>query len=85
MSEIFLISTNIIMVGATIVIATSAIINCYLAYTIRKKNEQYEQQMRDLLSAIVISNMVAPHGGQSTGGSITKFKAAYKGKTKIFD
>ena len=85
MSKILLISTNIIMVGATIAIAIAAIINCYLAYTIHKKNKQYEQQMSDLLRAIVISNMVAPHGGQSTGSAINKFKAAYKGETKIFD
>jgi hypothetical protein len=82
---VLIVISNIIMSGATVVLAIFAISNFCLAKSIKEKNEQYEQVMRDLLQALVIATMCAPHGGESKASAMQYFIANYKGKTRIFE
>ncbi len=70
---------------ATIVIAFVAHSNYRLNKSSLTKSEKHEQEMRDLLQAMVLATMLKPHGGQSPQSAMKSFKNAYKGKTKIFD
>lgn len=66
---------------ATCVIALYAYKSHQLASKIIVKNKQYQQEVSDLYTAIVISNLFC--AGESTESKIQSFRKLYKGKTKI--
>ena len=71
--------TALAAIGLTIV----SFSNLSLARSIRCRTEQREQEMKDLLQAVVLALMLAPHGGESVQSAVIRFKNAYKGKTPI--
>jgi len=83
MSNNLVIISNVIIGVATRVIAFASISNLLLAKSLQKKSEQHEQEMRDLLNALVIAQLCAPHGGEWQSAGMSRFKQRYKGKTPI--
>lgn len=79
------ISTLSIIVSAlgTSVIAGFAVTNYLLAKAIMTKDEQHQQEIKDLYQAIVISNICWNRYDNHTD-KIRHFKELYNGKTKIF-
>ena len=94
MSSVFVVIASIVTASATIVLAFVGCSSLCLARSIKERSEQHErtmeeqsgkheQEIRDLLQALVLAQMLSPHGGQSTTSAIGRFKGAYKGKTAI--
>ena len=71
---------------STCVIAVFSIVNFFLAWSIRAKNDEYQNQVSDLFQAIVISNIIGPEArrDEKVDHNIRQFKEKYKGKTPIF-
>lgn len=80
---------NIISIVVMALASTGIFLVAYSNYLLSKsslnKSEKHEQEMRDLLQALVCAIMHQPHGGESYVSAMNKFKNAYKGKTKLFD
>ncbi len=83
MSNNLVIISNGFIAVATVVIAIVSISNFRLAKSLQKKSEQHEQEMKDLLNALVIAQLCAPHGGEAQSKGVQRFKQNYKGKTPI--
>jgi len=66
----------------TAVIAGLAVTNYLLARAIKAKDEQHQQEIKDLFQAIAISNLIDK--SDNTGTNIDSFKERYMGKTSIF-
>jgi hypothetical protein len=66
---------------ATGFIGYYAYINHQLANAIKVKDEQHQQQIKDLFQAIVISNVI---DHEHTSNNIDRFNKRYHGKTVIF-
>lgn len=84
MSENVVITSNIVTAIATFVLAFAVIPNLRLARSIRKRNEEHEQEMKDLLQALVIAHLSGPYSNDPDGSAMQRFKKCYKGKTPIF-
>lgn len=69
---------------ATVAIAFVAYCNYRLAQSLSTKSEKHEQEMRNLMQAMVLAQMLKPHGGQNLPSAIKRFKNAYKRTTPIF-
>jgi hypothetical protein len=82
MVDISALSIIVSAVG-TSVIAGFAVTNYLLAKAIKAKDEQHQQEIKDLYQAIVISNICWGKYDNHTD-KIRNFKELYKGKTKIF-
>jgi hypothetical protein len=67
---------------ATGFIAWYAVVNHKLANAIKAKDEQHQQEIKDLYQAIVISNLCWGSYDNDTD-KLRNFKELYKGKTKI--
>ena len=70
---------------STLVIAYFTCQNHKMYKLLRKKDEEYKKQTKDLYHAIVISTLLS--GPSSTGGfekCKETFKKEYRGETKIF-
>ena len=80
-----IITSTVITAIATVVIAVLSIASFRLAKSLQAKSEQHEQEMKDLLNAMVIAQLSAPHGGEAQSKGITRFKQHYKGKTPILE
>jgi hypothetical protein len=73
----------IVSAVATVFIAWYAVANHKLTNAIKTKDEQHQQEIKDLYQAIVVSSLCwASHDNRSD--KIRHFKELYKGKTKIF-
>jgi len=83
MCNILIIISNVIIGLATVVIAIVSISNFRLAKALQKKSEQHEQRLDDLLNALVIAQLCAPHGGEGHSKGMQRFIRHYKGKTQI--
>jgi hypothetical protein len=81
--------TDWIIAGATFFIAINAGLSLWLAFIIKTKNKEHQEQISDLFQAIAITNVLSGLGMASDlttiKGMIKEFKEHYKGKTKIFD
>jgi hypothetical protein len=84
MNETSIIIPDWIIAVATVVLAIYAVSNFRLAKSIQEKNEQHEQETKDLLQALVLAELCRPHGGENTNKGIQRFKNLYSGKTEIF-
>lgn len=83
MSNIVVVISNVIVALATVVIAIVSISNIILAKSLQKRADQNEQVVNDLLNALVIAILIAPHVGEGPSRSVMRFKQHYKGKTPI--
>jgi hypothetical protein len=79
---------TIITAASTLIIAGFAMSNFYLAYSIKKANEEHESKFTDLLEGLIVAGVM-----QSSGRTINReeiqqakihFNRNYKGKTEIF-
>ncbi len=71
-----------ISILATVVMAVFSCITLVLYWRSERERGRNEKRFQDILSAIVLSNLIGPKGGTSI--SIDVFKQYYKGETKIF-
>lgn len=83
--SILLCISSIVTALAGVALAFVAYYNHRLAQSLTIKSEQHEQEMRDLLHAMVLAQMLKPHGGESVQSAMQRFRNAYKGKTQLFD
>ena len=68
---------------ATAAIAVYSFMSYQLASSIKSRDEEFRQQIRDLYEAIVISNIVTER--RELEGRIEAFKQHYRGRTPIFE
>lgn len=58
----------------------------FLTYQLNKRlkeeADKHQEEIKDLLQAVALSNLVTPHG--DADGNIGQFKKKYTGKTEIF-
>jgi len=83
MSNILILVASIVSGLATVAIAFLALYSYQLNKSLSNKSEQHEQVMKDLLNAMVIALLSAPHGGEAQNKGMIRFKQHYKGKTPI--
>lgn len=81
--SVLIVISSVVRALATIGLTIVSFSNLSLARSIRCRTEQREQEMKDLLQAVVLALMLAPHGGESVQSAVIRFKDAYKGKTPI--
>ena len=81
--SVLIVISSVVRALATIGLTIVSFSNLSLARSIRCRTEQREQEMKDLLQAVVLALMLAPHGGESVQSAVIRFKNAYKGKTPI--
>ena len=81
--SVLIVISSVVTALATIGLTIVSFSNLSLARSIRCRTEQREQEMKDLLQAVVLALMLAPHGGESVQSAVIRFKDAYKGKTPI--
>ena len=79
------VTSTVITAIATAVIAVLSVASFRLAKSLQGKSDQHEQEMKDLLNAMVIAQLSAPHGGESQSKGMMRFKQHYKGKTPILE
>lgn len=84
-SSVLIVISNIVTALATVGLVYAGFSNLRLAGSIRDSSEEHEQEMKDLLHAVVIALMGAPHGGESFQSVVNRFTKNYKGKTRIFE
>jgi hypothetical protein len=81
--SVLIVISSVVRALATIGLTIVSFSNLSLARSIRCRTEQREQEMKDLLQAVVLALMLAPHGGESVQSAVIRFKNAYKGKMPI--
>ena len=79
--EIAITTASSISAIATGFIGLYAFMNHRLVNAMKAKDEQYQQQIKDLFQAIVISNVI---DHEHTANNIDRFNKRYHGKTVIF-
>jgi hypothetical protein len=84
-SSVLIVISNIVIALATVGLVYAGFSNLRLAGSIRDRSEQHEQEMKNLLHAVVVALMSAPHGGESFQSAVNKFKKNYRGNTPIFE
>jgi hypothetical protein len=77
------ICSSIVTAAATVVLAFVAYYNHRLVQSMNTKSEQRDQEVRDLMQALVLAELLGPIGAESLGTVVKRFKNAYKGKTPI--
>jgi hypothetical protein len=71
---------------ATVAIAFLAWKTNQLTASIRRKDSEHQQEIKDLYQAIVISNILSagvPQGGKLLDGLFSEFERRYRGNTPI--
>lgn len=79
--EILMLAINVL---ATVVIAFFAYCNHRLSRDIKNESDRYQEDMKNITEAIVISNIVANGMSGDIRARVEEFKAHYKDREKLF-
>lgn len=84
MSEIIVIISSFVTALATVALMFVGFSNLYLARSIRKRNEEHEQEMKKLLQTLVIARLSGPYHTDIPENAFHRFKKNFKDRTSIF-